>query len=140
MHGSVACLSMELDFFFFDGVGEEKMEPAIMSNEDVYLIPGLNLSIGKWEELIPKGFQGVIYSGEVTLTKTEKVKETVREVKDDIVNDKLQITKCTWNIWGWQLNGWWHMQICGIIWLLATVHGVAENWLRSWLSTAHDYR
>ena len=28
------------------------------------------------------------------LTKTEKVKETVREVKDDIVNDKLQITKC----------------------------------------------
>lgn len=45
------------------------MEPAIMSNEDVYLHPRscVNLSIGKLEELIPKGALGEArYSGEPT--------------------------------------------------------------------------
>ena len=34
------------------------------------------------------------------LPKTEKVKETVREVEGDFVNDKLQITKCTHETFG----------------------------------------
>ena len=70
-----------------------KMEPAIMGNEDIYLYPRLQFIYREIRRVNSKGdFRASKILRGGNLTKTENVKETVREVKGDFFNDKLQIT------------------------------------------------